>query len=152
MFKIKANTMFNNGRTNCAMMRGMEQAEEISGQMERLYLAAWELRKLKGQSNVARHLGMSPQNLRLWERGRPISYEGLVRAQEMIGCDAIWLRNGVGDMVRGGGGTLDDLSDVARLISLYGQADDRGRRLILDFASDQVEIIRQDKGRTSNKV
>lgn len=67
-------------------------------QMTRLYQAAAELRHAEGQSAVAKLLNVSPQTVNNWEV-RGISSDGLLSAQEVIGCNAIWLRDGVGDMV-----------------------------------------------------
>jgi hypothetical protein len=124
---------------NCAIIRDMGQDEEISEQMQRLYQAAFDLQGIKGQSNVARFLNMSPQNLRLWEKGRPISYEGLVRAQETIGCDAVWLRDGAGSMARGGA-ALTDYTDVTRLITLFAQSTVNGRKQILRMAETAEKL------------
>lgn len=107
----------------------------MNEQMTRLYAAAKKLCDVEGQTNVARLLNASPQTVANWE-SRPISYEGLLKAQEMIGCDAIWLRDGTGEMVRGGTPIAPDLSDVAQLITLYGQLDDKERLLVLDFVRD----------------
>ena len=65
--------------------------------MERLYQAAKELRQADGQSAVARLLNVSPQRINNWE-ARGISSEGLLEAQKTIGCNAIWVRDGVGEM------------------------------------------------------
>ena len=68
-------------------------------QMTRLYTAAKDLRDVEGQSAVAKILNMSPQTLNNWE-ARGISNEGLLKAQEIIGCDAIWVRDGKGEMTK----------------------------------------------------
>lgn len=117
------------------MMRFMtKDAKPISEQMKRLYAAAWELRRIQGKSNVALLLNVTPQHLNNWETTRPISSEGLLAAQEKIGCDAIWLRDGVGDMLRGAPPDSVSLDDIALLITLYGQAGQSERKLILDLA------------------
>lgn len=65
--------------------------------MERLYQAAKELRGADGQSAVARLLNVSPQRINNWE-ARGISSEGLLEAQKIISCNAIWVRDGEGVM------------------------------------------------------
>jgi hypothetical protein len=152
MFNNNANTTFNHKAFNCRIIRNMRKNPELfSDQAKRLYEAAKKLRGVQGKSAVARLLNVLPAAIGNWEDGRPISSEALVSAQELIGCDAIWLRDGTGDMVRGRSTTSADLSDVAQLISLYGQADEKGRRLILDLAQDHVEVSRRSGGRTSHK-
>lgn len=66
-------------------------------QMVRLYQAAFELKKIRGQAALARALNESSQTVNNWET-RGISASGLVTAQEKIGCNAIWVRDGVGAM------------------------------------------------------
>ena len=65
--------------------------------MERLYRSAKELKNADGQSAVARLLNVSPQRINNWE-ARGISSEGLLEAQKIIGCNAIWVRDGEGPM------------------------------------------------------
>ena len=109
----------------------MGKESKISEQMERLYLAAKLLKGVEGKSAVAALIDVFPQALNNWESGRPISSEGLLKAQERIGCDSIWLRDGTGDMVHAAN---SDLLDVAQLITLYGQATPKGREIILKSA------------------
>lgn len=66
-------------------------------QMERLYLAARELRKVQGQSELARALNTSPQAIHNWE-SRGVSKQGMLLAQRIIGCSASWLETGKGPM------------------------------------------------------
>lgn len=63
--------------------------------MKRLYEAVAELKKLRGQSNVARLLGKSPQVLKNWEE-RGISNEAAIGVQEILGISAVWIREGKG--------------------------------------------------------
>lgn len=129
MFKEIANTMFNRSLKSCEIICAM------NAQMTRLYQAAKELKNVEGQTEVARMFDALPQTLNNWE-SRGISNEGLLKAQEIIGCDAIWIRDGVGQMTKGAVATAtSDLSDVARLVQLYGQSTETGRKLILSFAS-----------------
>lgn len=122
--------------------------DDISEQMQRLYTAARELRGLKGKSAVANALNLSPQTLNHWEDGRPISSAGLLSAQEVIGCNAIWLRDGTGQMVPNASANLADMTEVARLVELYGQATEAGRRLILSFADSAEKAV--ISGRSAN--
>lgn len=121
--------------------------EKISEQAKRLYRAAKELRKVEGKSAVADLLNVSPQLVNHWENGRPISSEALLTAQERIGCDAVWLRDGdtAADMVRGSAPRVSDLSDVVQLISIYGQLPECDRQVVLDFARDTASI-RSEQG------
>jgi DNA-binding XRE family transcriptional regulator len=104
-------------------------------QMKRLYEAAKILRNVEGQSDVARIMNASPQTVNNWE-ARGISNEGLLTAQEAIGCDAIWLRDGTGNMSKGGVAKTSDLSDVAHLITSYGKLDAQERQMVLAFMRD----------------
>lgn len=66
--------------------------------MKRLYEAARSLRGANTPAEAARLLGESQQTLKNWE-SRGISKSGLLKAQEVIGCRAEWLRDGVGPML-----------------------------------------------------
>lgn len=66
-------------------------------QMERLYLAARELRKVQGQSELARTLNTSSQTIHNWE-SRGVSKQGMLLAQRIVGCSASWLETGKGQM------------------------------------------------------
>ena len=67
-------------------------------QMERLYAAAEKLKGIKGQSRLARLLNASPQTVKNWE-SRGISKQGMLEAQRAIGCSALWIETGEGEMV-----------------------------------------------------
>jgi len=125
MFKLNANAMFNNFHADCPIILGMNE------QMERLYQAAKHLHQAEGSSAVAKLLNVSPQTVHNWE-ARGISNEGLLRAQELVGCDAIWLRDGTKSMTN----TDNDLGadEIIELVALYQQSTLRARQMILDLA------------------
>lgn len=93
--------MFNQRQNNCAMIRPMGKTSELTEQMKRLYMAAWDLKRVRGKSAVARLLNVLPQALNNWENGRDISSEALIAAYENIGCNIFWLRDGTGSMTNG---------------------------------------------------
>jgi hypothetical protein len=122
--------------------------------MARLYEAAEQLKGITGQSAVARLLNVSPQRLGNWE-DRGISFEGMIDAQERIGCNAVWIRKGLGPMKAGDPIPMekpDGLAEALKLtcesaaelqmLSVYRLSNDSGRKLI-NHAVDQV---RQDLG------
>ncbi|MDO8693530.1 MAG: helix-turn-helix transcriptional regulator [Sheuella sp.] len=74
----------------------------MNDQMKRLYLAAETLKKIRGQSALARFLNASPQTLKNWE-SRGVSSQGMVSAQELLGCSAVWIETGKGKMQIGDG-------------------------------------------------
>lgn len=134
MFKEIANTMFNRSLKSCEIICAM------NAQMTRLYQAAKKLKGVEGQTDVARIFDATPQTLNNWE-SRGISNEGLLKAQEVLGCNAIWIRDGVGEMIQGEATIANaDFSDVAKLIQLYGQSTEKGRKLILSFAHTTEKI------------
>lgn len=128
MFTENANTMFNNKAFNYRIIPAMHD------QMKRLYEAARLLRQLEGQAAVAKLFNTSSQRLNNWE-DRGISNEGLLQAQQLIGCDAIWLRDGTGEMVRSGAQGQVNASDIAALVQLFGECDADGRSAILNMAT-----------------
>ncbi len=73
---------------------------ELHPSAERLYKAAEALKGVRGQSAVARLLIASPQTLKNWE-SRGVSRQGAITAQERIGCSAVWLLDGTGEMAAG---------------------------------------------------
>ena len=77
-------------------------------QMERLYLAARELRKAQGQSELARTLNTSPQTIYNWE-SRGVSKQGMLLAQRIVGCSASWLETGKGPM------SLSESTNIAHM-------------------------------------
>lgn len=76
----------------------------------RLYKVVDALRGIRGQSNVARLLNISPQTMRNWEV-RGISVEGAVAAEATLGIPAHWLLTG--NTVPGGADPL--AQDAPRL-------------------------------------
>jgi hypothetical protein len=91
MFIAAVNTPFNNALFSAGTIVSMHKTAE------RLYLAAAELKRLKGQSQVARLLNESPQTIKNWET-RGVSRPGAIKAQAVIGCSATWLLDGSGPM------------------------------------------------------
>ncbi len=66
-------------------------------QMKRLYEAARILKRIRGQSELARLFNVSPQTIHNWQ-ARGISKQGMLKAQETVGCSASWLETGAGQM------------------------------------------------------
>lgn len=64
--------------------------------MKRLYEAA-KAAGVEGQSNVASKMTQSPQTLNNWER-RGMSKGGMLIAQRVFGCSAVWLETGEGSI------------------------------------------------------
>lgn len=95
MFKLHVNNACN---TSCLVPPIIS---DMHPQMERLYRAAKELKKIGSQAELARALNQSSQTVNNWE-ARGISKAGLVKAQAEIGCSAMWLVTGEGAMVPGG--------------------------------------------------
>lgn len=68
--------------------------------MVRLYQAAKELKGIDGrgaQSEIARLLDASPQQIKNWER-RGISNRGMIDASKILRISASWLKTGQGDI------------------------------------------------------
>lgn len=68
---------------------------------ERLYKAADLLAGTSGQSAVARLLNISPQTMKNWEE-RGVSKQGMIDAQNVIGCSATWIASGNGEISHDG--------------------------------------------------
>lgn len=106
MFKVIANNLCNNAAFNCLIItptlknNKKERAKPMHEQMQRLYEATEKIKSVTGQSAVARLLNVSPQRLTNWE-ARGMSFEGMIDAELLIGCSAVWLRSGEGPMVIG---------------------------------------------------
>ena len=94
-------------------------------QMTRLYKAANELKGATSPSGVARLLNMAQQNVKNWEY-RGISAEGLLLCQEKIGCNAIWLRDGVGEMTITSATALLDAVNLRDAIAAAIELDRKG--------------------------
>jgi len=75
----------------------IEPMAEIHESVQRLYIAAKELRDVTGQSAVARLLEVVPQVVKNWEK-RGISETGALAAQRILGCNANWLLDGFQQM------------------------------------------------------
>ncbi|WP_074771181.1 S24 family peptidase [Paraburkholderia fungorum] len=73
-----------------------DKSKQASG--ERLLEAARVLKGAVGPSDVARLLGVSPQKITNW-LSRGVSKEGMLDAQRLIGCSAVWLQTGEGEMI-----------------------------------------------------
>lgn len=91
MFKQKSNSAFNNDLFNNQKIIDMHET------MKRLYLAAKDIHAIDGQSAVARKMNLSPQRLNNWE-ARGMSKNGMLIAEQTVGCSALWLETGVGNM------------------------------------------------------
>lgn len=83
-------------------------------QMKRLYEAAKVLKRIYGQSELARAINASPQTIHNWQE-RGISKQGMLKAQEVIGCSALWLETGNGPM------SLNVLCNSSQLFSKTNQ-------------------------------
>lgn len=133
MFIHNANTAFNNKMFSCMIISDMHE------QMKRLYQAAKELRDTEGQTDVAKLLNALPQTLNNWE-SRGISDQGLLKAQEAIGCDAIWLRDGTGTMVRGGTMFTTNYDDLLHLFLLFAKSTPQGQKQIIRMAESAEKL------------
>ncbi|MGT2507894.1 S24 family peptidase [Cupriavidus basilensis] len=91
MFKQSANSTFINNPFTCVTIGAMHET------MIRLYEATKALRGVDGQTAVAKLLNMSPQSLNNWE-SRGMSKAGMLHAQEVVGCSAVWLKTGAPPM------------------------------------------------------
>lgn len=133
MFNLNANTVFNNKPFSCMIISDMHE------QMKRLYQAAKELRNTEGQTDVAKLLNALPQTINNWE-SRGISDQGLLKAQETIGCDAIWLRDGTGSMTRGGNLVTTNYDELMHLLILFTQSTPQGRKQIIRMAENVEKL------------
>ncbi len=61
---------------------------------QRLYEAAKRLKNIEGQSALARFLDETPQTVKNWET-RGVSKQGMIKAEQLIGCSVNWLKSGV---------------------------------------------------------
>lgn len=87
----------------------------------RLYEAAKLLAKRTGQSAVADLLGVSPQNMYMWER-RGVSNQGAINAASTIGkgLRADWIIHGIGQMTDGDVGAQSGVATVSESTPLTG--------------------------------
>lgn len=77
-----------------------ETDSKIHETMVRLYQAAKELKGIDGrgaQSEIARLLDASPQQIKNWE-SRGISSSGIIDVSKIFGVSASWLKTGQGEM------------------------------------------------------
>lgn len=100
-----------------AIARSAPSENPIGGgmhpQMARLYEAAEKIKGITGQSAAARLLAVTPECLCNWEV-RGVSPEGMLDAQEILGCNAVWLRKGIGPMLLDGP-VAPQLADALKL-------------------------------------
>lgn len=73
---------------------------EMHPTMERLYSAAKKLKGVEDHASVVTLFNESPQLITNWEK-RGISKGGMMKAQRIVGCSALWLETGEGVMVFG---------------------------------------------------
>lgn len=107
--------------------------------MIRLYQAAKELTGLVVPSDVARRLHQSPQTLNNWER-RGMSKGGMLMAQRVFGCSAVWLETGRGDMVAS---VTSESDDYRELIEAWDSLLPRERSQILAEINAKAEHNRE---------
>lgn len=84
---------------------------QIHATAARLLEAAKILKGAEGPSDVARLLGVSPQKVTNWKK-RGVSTEGMLDAQRLIGCSAIWLQTGEGEMIDSAGQHISVPADL----------------------------------------
>jgi transcriptional regulator with XRE-family HTH domain len=107
--------------------------------MARLYEAAAQVDpRLRGQSELAREIGQSPQNIKNWEtRKTGVSASGASQVQQRLGISANWILEGAKPMfVREGGarqsqsaGSMRDIMAAAVTIA----------RRVQDMAIEPIE-------------
>jgi hypothetical protein len=89
MFNYVSNGLFNNAVFNVQTIARMHET------MARLYLAAKRLKAVEGQTPLANVLNESPQTVKNWE-SRGVSFQGALKAQDALGCNANWILSGEG--------------------------------------------------------
>lgn len=94
------------------MPRMNARSREIHPTAGRLLEAAKTLKGAEGPSAVARLLHVSPQKVTNW-MGRGVSSDGMLEAERVIGCRAVWLRTGEGEMVDAGAKHVSTEDDPA---------------------------------------
>ncbi|MCL2645182.1 MAG: helix-turn-helix domain containing protein, partial [Betaproteobacteria bacterium] len=78
--------------------QGMKKTRAMHATAQRLYLAAETMKKITRPKALADLLGIgNQQTLNNWEK-RGVSAEGMLLAQEKIGCNATWIESGKGEM------------------------------------------------------
>ena len=147
--KLNAITVLNNVTCKRDILRKEISGDKMNAQMRRLYHAAELIINKTGQSEVGRVLNESPQVLANWEK-RGMSAAGLLNAAAAIGCDAIWLRDGAGDMKPGVTVTGLPAQEIIKLLMLYDHADEVGRSQIMDAASAASKNVIGHNGRMAS--
>jgi hypothetical protein len=141
MFKRGVNVSFNNTLFSPGTIVPMHKTTE------RLYLAAAELRKIKGQSQIARLLNESPQTVKNWET-RGVSLPGALKAQTTLGVSAAWLLEGTGQMTSDGtsvpsGSIFDAMTQDERdFLENFRTLTDHDREKYLSEISAKAEEMR----------
>lgn len=134
---------------------------DMADDYDRLLCAAKELRKLKTPSDVAKYIGEYDQMMTNW-KSRGIPKGKVIDIANKIGCDPVWLRDGLGVMVYSASeqhntaeqlqasyqvrDTLDD--DLAELNKF--EADAYSARL--DSLKAQIRSIEADIRSAANKA
>lgn len=123
--------------------------EDMNAQMTRLYKAAKELKDINGQSELSRAMNASPQTINNWE-ARGISKAGLLDAEKIFGCSAIWLQTGSGEMQSNEGSlranNLPQLHpDIQAVIKMMEETDDGGRSRVLNAVTDLLAQYKYTK-------
>jgi hypothetical protein len=97
--------------------------------------AAEILKGAKGPSAVARLLGVSAQKVTNW-MSRGVSDAGMLDAERLIGCRAIWLQDGKGEMVDAGAmhSSADDDSAITALNTAVIAESEKAAGTTLDAA------------------
>lgn len=118
------------------MIRAMHET------MTRLYLAAKTLKKKTKPADVARLLNVSSQTIANWE-DRGMSADGIITAQEQIGCNAVWLRDGKGSMTLVGMETASNESpiDLNELKDAIEAAVEIDKGAKLDLPPDKLALV-----------
>lgn len=146
MFNEMSNATFNNKVFNSGKI------ERMNEQMERLYFAAKALKGVAGQSELARALNQSPQTVKNWE-ARGVSKKGMLIAEREIGCSAVWVETGIGQMRNDGQTNITPGPDLRGRVPIISwvQAGD-WQQAVDNFhpgsADDWVEITCQKKTHT----
>lgn len=109
----------------------------IDPAMVRMYQAAKELKGIDGRTNVARFLLLAPAVLYQWEQRGPSS-DGLIAAQEKIGCFVGWVKTGEGPMSNEALSNISPKQKTAPLLSFDDLRD--YRRSVVEVGGKMVAI------------
>ncbi|MFA5898045.1 MAG: S24 family peptidase [Hyphomicrobium sp.] len=105
---------------------------------KRIYAAAKALKGRATLTDVASLIGTTPQTLKNWE-GRGASSQGVLLASERIGCDAGWIKTGLGPMVTSQQNvTKTSVRSRVPLISWDAASRIQGENLVLS----EVDVVR----------